>query len=107
MPVYNKLVRDLIPEIIGSQGKQYSIQTLEPEAYHAELRKKLQEEQQEYLSATSDKAAVDELADLLEVIYALASVHVITEQELNKVRSEKAAKRGGFKERILLIKAEA
>lgn len=106
MPVYNKLVRDFIPDIIDSQGKLYSIRTLLDEEYYAELRKKLHEEYEEYLTATNDKDAVHELADLLEVVYALASIHGVTEQDLNHVRNEKAVKRRGFKERILLIEAE-
>lgn len=107
MPVYNKLVRDLIPDIIGAQGKQYTIKTLDMETYIIELRKKLQEEHQEYITVETDQEASEELADMLEVIYALATVHGITEQELNQLRSEKAQKRGGFKERIMLIEAEA
>lgn len=106
MPIYNKLVRDRIPDIIGEQGKQYTIKTLDKEAYIAELRKKLQEEHQEYITAEQDREAVEELADMLEVIYALASVHGATEQELNRVRDEKAQKRGKFQERILLIEAD-
>ncbi|MDR9855794.1 nucleoside triphosphate pyrophosphohydrolase [Paenibacillus sp. VCA1] len=104
--VYNKLVRDLIPDIIGAQGKQYTIQMLDKETYAAELRKRLQEEHQEYISAKTDREAVEELAVMLEVIYALASVHGATEQDLNQVSDEKAQKRGGFRERILLIEAE-
>ncbi|MCM3040643.1 nucleoside triphosphate pyrophosphohydrolase [Paenibacillus motobuensis] len=107
MPTYNKLVRDFIPDIIGAQGKQYSIKTLDMETYSIELRKKLQEEHQEYISAKTDQEAAEELADMLEVIYALATIHGVTEQEMNQLRSEKAQKRGGFKERIMLIEAEA
>ncbi|MED5018477.1 nucleoside triphosphate pyrophosphohydrolase [Paenibacillus chibensis] len=106
MPIYNKLVRDLIPDIIGAQGKQYTIQTLDQEDYIAELRKKLQEEHHEYIAAVQDREAVEELADMLEVIYALASIHGATEQDLNRVRDEKAQLRGKFQERILLIEAE-
>ncbi|GIP30260.1 phosphoribosyl-ATP pyrophosphohydrolase [Paenibacillus sp. J23TS9] len=106
MPVYNKLVRDLIPDIIAAQGKQYMTRTLDAEAYAAELRKKLQEEHQEYITAAQDCEAVEELADMLEVIYALASIHGATEQDLNQVRHEKAQQRGKFQERILLIEAE-
>lgn len=107
MPVYNKLVRDLIPDIIGAQGKQYTIKTLDIETYSIELRKKLLEEHQEYISSKTDQEASEELAEMLEVIYALATVHGVTEQELNQLRSEKAQKRGRIRERIMLIEAEA
>ncbi|GIP30277.1 hypothetical protein J23TS9_54070 [Paenibacillus sp. J23TS9] len=63
MPVYNKLVRDRIPDIIAAQGKQYTIKTLNQEEYIVELRKKLQEEHQEYITAGQDREAVEELAD--------------------------------------------
>ena len=55
MSIYNKLVRDLIPDIIGAQGKQYTTKTLDQEDYIAELRKKLQEEHQEYITAGAQK----------------------------------------------------
>ncbi|MGG3744918.1 nucleoside triphosphate pyrophosphohydrolase [Paenibacillus chibensis] len=79
---------------------------LNQEEYIAELRKKLQEEHKEYITAGQDREAVEELADMLEVIYALASVHGATEQDLNRVRDEKAQERGKFQERILLIETE-
>ncbi|MEC0373095.1 nucleoside triphosphate pyrophosphohydrolase [Paenibacillus chibensis] len=99
-------MRDLIPDIIGAQGKQYTTKMLNQEEYIAELRKKLQEEHKEYITAGQDREAVEELADMLEVIYALASVHGATEQDLNRVRDEKAQERGKFQERILLIETE-
>jgi len=61
MPVYNKLVRDLIPDIIGAQGKQCTIKTLDMETYIIELRKRLQEEHQEYITAETDQEASEEL----------------------------------------------
>ncbi|WP_068782189.1 MULTISPECIES: nucleoside triphosphate pyrophosphohydrolase [unclassified Paenibacillus] len=61
MPVYNKLVRDLIPDIIGAQGKQYTIKTLDIETYIIELRRKLQEEHLEYISAKTDQEASAQL----------------------------------------------
>lgn len=106
MPTYNKLVRDRIPEIIESQGKKCTTLKLELDAYQEELRKKLQEEMQEYLSAVENKAASEELADLLEVIYALASVHEVTEEDLNEIRMSKKQQRGGFENRIFLVEAD-
>ena len=106
MLTYHKLVRDRIPEIIESQGKKCTTLILEPDAYQEELRKKIQEEMQEYLSADGHKEAAEELADLLEVIYALASVHGVTERDLNEIRMLKRQQRGGFEERILLVEAD-
>lgn len=106
MPTYNKLVRDRIPEIITKQGLSFTTRCLESEEYLAELRTKLKEETSEFLEAESGGEAVEELADMLEVIHALAEAHGVTVQELERIRVEKADKRGGFKERIYLIEVE-
>ena len=75
MPIHNKLVRDKIPQIIKNDGKTPITKILNDDDYIAELRKKSEEELQEYLSAATNEAALEELADLLEVIHALAKVH--------------------------------
>lgn len=106
MPVYNKLVRDRIPEIIEMTGKKYRIRMLNDNEYIDELRKKAQEELAEYMSSESNQEAVEELADLLEVVFALAGAHGSSGEELENVRKTKAEKRGGFQEKIFLIDVE-
>jgi predicted house-cleaning noncanonical NTP pyrophosphatase (MazG superfamily) len=106
MPTYNKLIRDKIPDIIRSEGKEFTTRTLSEEEYIHELRKKLQEELQEYLSTNNDEDALEELADLLELVYTLATVHGSTQEDLERIRRQKAAKRGGFQEKVLLMKVE-
>ena len=103
MPVHNKLVRDLIPDIIEKTGKEFSTRILDDEEYVVELRKKSEEELQEYLEAKDDESAIEELADLLEIIHALSRCHGATPEQVEEVRKEKAAKRGGFEEKIYLI----
>lgn len=103
MPTYNKLVRDKIPHIITSSGKECRTRILDPEEYKQELRTKLQEESDEYMSAGSDQEALEELADMLEVIRALAEVHGANAAQLDKLRADKAEARGGFQERVYLI----
>ncbi|WP_040225594.1 nucleoside triphosphate pyrophosphohydrolase [Bhargavaea cecembensis] len=103
MPVYHKLVRDRIPEIIEKDGKQPSVRTLNDEEYMKELRKKLGEELEEYLAADNAVAAVEELADMLELIYATANAHGATPHQLDMIREKKAEERGAFDERIYLI----
>ncbi|ALP35828.1 phosphoribosyl-ATP pyrophosphohydrolase [Paenibacillus sp. IHB B 3084] len=103
MPTYNKLVRDRIPHIITSQGKGCRTRILDPEEYKQELRTKLREEAEEYFEAAKDKDALEELADMLEVIRALAEVHGANVAELDKLRADKAEARGGFQERVFLI----
>ncbi len=106
MPIHNKLVRDLIPEIIEKTGKKFSTSILEEEDYKEELIAKILEELDEYLYAESDEEALEELADLLEVIYALSYCHGSTAENLEDIRKEKTKNRGGFKERIYLIEVE-
>lgn len=104
MPVYNKLVRDRIPQVIQSTGKECHTRTiLGEEEYKFELVKKLKEESAEYFAAHDPKESLEELADMLEVIRALAAVHGSSWEQLEALRSKKAEERGGFQERVLLI----
>lgn len=103
MPVYNKLVRDLIPQVIKSTGKECRTRILDEEEYKKELVIKLKEESEEYFSAQGPKESLEELADMLEIIRALATVHGATWEQLEFLRQKKAETRGGFQERVYLI----
>lgn len=96
---YNKLVRDLIPEIIEASGKECRTRILSDEEYLKMLDAKLDEELAEYHKDQN----IEELADLLELIYAAATARGYTLDELESVRAEKAKKRGGFENKIFLI----
>lgn len=98
---YDKLVRDNIPDIIAAKGKTFKIHLASTEEYETKLREKLQEEVKEYLESKDP----EELADMLEVIHALAALHSQTPVQLESVRAEKAASRGGFSKRIILEEA--
>ena len=98
MPKYNKLVRDRIPEIIENSGKTAHTHLLSDEEYIAELDRKLGEEYAEY---QADKN-IEELADMLEVIYAIAKARGASVEELERVRKEKAEKNGAFEKKIFL-----
>ena len=102
MPIYNKLVRDRIPIIISESGKKAICYYLSHKEYIEELEKKLNEECAEY---QADKS-MEELADMLEVIYALVEAKGYSINELEKIRFEKAEKRGQFKNKIFLEKVE-
>jgi len=106
MPTYNKLVRDLIPNIIEKTGKNYSTTILSDEEYIKELKAKLQEEVNEYLEADQHHDAVEELADILELMKALADQHNSSLEEVEKVRKEKAEKRGAFNDKVFLVEVE-
>mgnify|MGYP000301383034 FL=1 len=95
---YHKLVRDRIPEIIEADGKTCVCETLSDEDYISLLDRKLNEELAEYQESKS----LEELADLLEVIRAVVKARGWTVEELEQVRTEKATKRGGFEQKILL-----
>lgn len=96
---YNKLVRDRIPELIEGKGQTCVTRILKPEEYLEKIDAKLDEELAEYHQDQS----IEELADLLEVIYAAAEARGCTKQQLEKVRAEKAAERGAFRKRLLLL----
>jgi predicted house-cleaning noncanonical NTP pyrophosphatase (MazG superfamily) len=106
MPTYNKLVRDKIPQIIESKGKKLLTKVLNNEDYIKYLKEKAYEELDEYCAAETDGEAVEELADLLEVIRALAKHHGSSIEEVEAVRKDKAEKRGGFQEKLFLIVVE-
>jgi len=106
MPIYNKLVRDKILDLIESKGEVAKHRQLEKEDYYEELKRKLQEEVNEYITARNTDEAIEELADILEVIHALVSVHGQTVLSLNETRERKRAERGGFENRIFLIEVE-
>ena len=96
--MYNKLVRDRIPEIIEADGKTCFTEILSDEQYLEMLDAKLNEELAEYQESKS----LEELADLLEVMQAVVQARGWTWQQLEQVRQVKAAQRGGFEKKILL-----
>jgi predicted house-cleaning noncanonical NTP pyrophosphatase (MazG superfamily) len=106
MPIYSKLVRDKIPQIIENTGKRFSTEILNDQDYIKCLKEKSYEELDEYCAAESNGEAVEELADLLEIIHALAKNHGSSIEEVEAVRKEKAEKRGGFEEKVFLIEVE-
>jgi predicted house-cleaning noncanonical NTP pyrophosphatase (MazG superfamily) len=97
-PKQGKLVRDKIPQIIRSKGQEPVIYIADADEYRIRLRDKLQEEVQEYLASDNDR---EELADILEVLYALARQAGTDHEQLEKLRAAKAEKRGAFADRII------
>ena len=95
---YKKLVRDRIPEIIEATGKTCVTEILSDADYLRMVDAKLDEELAEYHKDQN----IEELADLIEVIYAAAKARGYTLEQLETVRTEKAAKRGAFEKKFLL-----
>ena len=96
--VYEKLVRDRIPEIIEKSGNTCYTRILAQEEYLKMLDKKLTEELSEYQESKS----LEELADLLEVMQAVAKARGADFQQVEEIRLRKRQERGGFEKRILL-----
>lgn len=98
MRVFNKLVRDKIPEIIKADGKTCEIEIAAKKDRQELLEKKLLEEVNEFMK---DKN-LEELSDIMEVLYGLAANMGYSEEDLLNKRNDKLQERGGFKEGIVL-----
>lgn len=103
MTTYNKLVRDLIPEIIRQDGKNPITKILSNEECLNEVERKMHEELAEYVEAKNNVEKLEELADLLELLHTAANIHGISLEKLETLRAKKSEKHGGFAERIYLI----
>ena len=100
---YNKLVRDNIPNIIKNNGETPITRILTNEEYKQKLEKKLYEEYQEVLESSGEDR-VEELADMLEVIKALAKLENKDLEDIINIANQKNSKRGSFNDKIFLEK---
>lgn len=98
MKQYDKLVRDLIPEVIEMSGKSVEYEVVDKVLGYQYLLRKLEEEVLEFKQDQN----LEELADILEVIISLANKLGYSETELLTLRKQKKAKRGGFEKNIVL-----
>ena len=102
MKLINKLVRDNIPDICKENGQIPETRILNDSEYSSELRRKLQEEVQEYLLSSD----IEELADILEVVEALAKDHGTSIDEVIGIKQKKQDKNGAFEQKIFLFSVE-
>lgn len=101
--IYNKLVRDKIPQEINNiEGRKANYRILNSEEYLQELDKKLFEEAHEFV----EEHSIEELGDLMEVIYAIMENNNISIEDVEIARDKKRNKKGGFKDKIYLIDVE-
>lgn len=98
MKVYDKLVRDRIPEIIEASGNKCEIEVVSDDVALEYLYKKLNEEVCELL----DDKNLDEIADVMEVLFAIGEKYGYSESEVLSMRSEKRLARGGFDDNLVL-----
>ena len=96
----DKLIRDKLPAIMREQGLAVFDRRLDDTEFDARLREKLVEEAIEAKGAASRAEVIDELADLREVMLALAQANDITEGEVEALRLVKRAERGAFDDRV-------
>ena len=99
---YEKLIRDRIPEIIETSGRTCETEVLSDKDYVTYLNLKLREETEEYLKSFE----TEELADLEEVLRAILEAKGISYEEFDRIRAEKADKRGAFKKKLLLKRVD-
>ena len=100
--VYNKLVRDKIPEIIRAAGEESKTRILDDDKYEMALVNKLDEEVTEF----KESGSAEELVDILEVVLALGALRGYSAEQLDQLRLAKAADRGAFEQRIFLVSTE-
>ncbi|MDF2572276.1 MAG: hypothetical protein K0R55_3880 [Sporomusa sp.] len=98
--IYNKLVRDKIPEIITASGRRYTHHIAGDEEYIAKLKEKVVEELEEF----SHTPNLEEAADILEAVYAIFKHHNLAFDDVEPIRLAKAAERGGFTDKVILEK---
>lgn len=95
---YNKLVRDKIPEYIREKGGNPKTHIADDAEFWEKLKEKLVEEVREF----SKDENIEEFADILEVLGAIADYKKFKQRKVEKVKRKKAKERGKFKERIIL-----
>lgn len=98
----NKLVRDKVPSLIAKDGGSYSLKLLSPLEHQHEITQKLFEELEEYSTAKTKDAALEELVDMVELIRAAVKLHDVSPEEFDNLRVKKYAAKGGFEKGIYL-----
>ena len=106
VPIYNKLVRDKIPEILENKGLKYKTKILDEIDYKKYLRIKLDEEISELDQATTNQEKLEELSDILELLFAMTKQLSFNHDHLINKTNSKRKNRGGFEDKIFLIEVE-
>ncbi len=107
MKIFNKLVRDKIPEIIEKEGKFPKLRILSEIEYRKELLKKLIEEANEVISAQDNKEDLTkEIGDVLELIDSIIKTFNLDPQDVTDLKEKRKQERGGFDKQIFLESVE-
>jgi len=100
--VYNKLIRDRIPEIIIAAGETPKIRKLNKKEFKIELQKKVLEEAKELAVAKNKKDILNEVVDIQELLDWIIKEQKLTQAQIKKLQKEKNKKRGSFKKQLFL-----
>lgn len=103
---YNKLVRDLVPEIIEKEGKKVNYRTLTPEELKDAALDKLLEEANELKKAKTNADRINEMADIVTVLTTIRTIFDIDIEEVYKVAGDKLFEKGGFRNGMFLESVE-
>jgi len=98
--LYDKLIRDKIPDIIIKAGKTPHTYVADNKEYHQKLIEKLKEELDEYI----ENSNLEELADIMEVLDALIDFHQVDKKRFYAIKNQKKQSNGGFEQRLVLTK---
>ena len=102
MKIYNKLIRDRIPEIIAKDGNTADIIILSEESFKQAIKEKLIEEANEVCDADNRDEVLSELADLQEAMDTIKQMYNINTLEVNTIQAVKALQRGKFDKKLYL-----
>ncbi len=100
--VYNKLIRDRIPEIIRAQGRLPAYRVLKADEFRDALKLKLMEEAHELLKAEDPAAVINEVCDVMEVLEAVCAEYGLNADDISETKINKKKDRGGFAKRLFL-----
>lgn len=106
LKIYNKLVRDKIPEIIIADGEKPKIRKLSQKEFKIELKKKVVEEAKELLKAESKEEILNEIVDIRELLDWLAKEFKISHYSIRNKKLKKNKERGSFAKKLFLIKTK-
>lgn len=106
MPVYNKLVRDKILDVLIEEKLAYSSRVLDDKEYEMAIKAKFHEEMNEFEKAETSEEIISELADILELIHAAVKLQNTSFEELDEIRRKKKDSRGGFEKKLFLIEVK-
>lgn len=96
----DKLVRDKLPQIMGSSGVQMNERVMNNEEYLKRLKDKLLEESQEVMASTCEKEMCEEMADLYEVMSATLKIYGLNFEVIQNLALKKRNEKGGFDNKI-------